>query len=218
MEDKIAEHVANFETFFDLVEIFEVNISCPNQKGAQAMSGDIALLVGTLKALQKKNDELAARTGKSKKPIILKIKPDYFDEDGGVDEKALARMIEATQGLVDGYTTTNTTTDRSSIVRAGYEDPGKGGLSGAPLLQKQLIITRMVRELLDDGGATDKIIISTGGFGTGKTITEIINTGREAILSGADAVAMYTGLMLHGRAVPTLVAAGMETERRERAA
>ena len=76
----------------------------------------------------------------------------------------------------------------------------------------------MVRELLDDGGATDKMIISTGGFGTGKTITEIINTGREAILSGADAVAMYTGLMLHGRAVPTLVAAGMEAELRERAA
>lgn len=97
MEDKIAEHVANFETFFDLVEIFEVNISCPNQKGAQAMSGDINLLVGTLRALQKKNDELAAKTRRPKKPIILKIKPDYFDEEGGVDEKALARIVEATQ-------------------------------------------------------------------------------------------------------------------------
>lgn len=97
MEDKIAEHIANFETFFDLVDIFEVNISCPNQKGAQAMSGDIDLLVGTLRALQKKNDELAAKSGKTKKSIILKIKPDYFDEEGGVDKKALAQIIEATQ-------------------------------------------------------------------------------------------------------------------------
>lgn len=126
MEDKIAEHVANFETFFDLVEIFEVNISCPNQKDARAMSADTELLVGTLKALQKRNDELAAKTRKPKKPIILKIKPDYFDENGGVDEKTLARMIEATQGLVDGYTTTNTTTDRSALARAGHKDPEKG--------------------------------------------------------------------------------------------
>ncbi len=215
MEDKIAEHVANFETFFDLVEIFEVNISCPNQKDARAMSADTKLLVGTLKALQKKNDELAARTGKPKKPIILKIKPDYFDEDGGVDKRALAQMVEATQGLVDGYTTTNTTTDRSSIVRAGHEDPGTGGLSGAPLLQRQLIITRTVRELLDNGGATDKIIISTGGIGTGRTIAQIMKTGRQAIRSGADATGMYTGFMLNGRAVLPLVIAGMEAERRE---
>jgi len=97
MTDKITEHVANFETFFDLVEIFEVNISCPNQKGAQTMSGDIDLLVGTLRALQKKNDELAAKTGKLRKSILLKIKPDYFDEEGGIDEKALARIVKATQ-------------------------------------------------------------------------------------------------------------------------
>ena len=74
----------------------------------------------------------------------------------------------------------------------------------------------MVRELLDNGGATDKIIISTGGIGTGKTLAEIMNTGREAIISGADVGAIYTGLMLHGRAVLPLVAAGMEAERRER--
>ena len=90
------------------------------------MSENNSLLEGTLKALQKKNNELATRTGIPKKPIILKIKPDYVDEGGDIDEKSLARMIEATQGLVDGYTTTNTTTDRSSIVAAGYEDPGKG--------------------------------------------------------------------------------------------
>lgn len=65
----------------------------------------------------------------------------------------------------------------------------------------------MVRELLDNGGATDKVIISTGGIGTGKTIAEIMDTGREAIIVGADAVGIYTGLMLGGRGVSSLVAA-----------
>lgn len=74
----------------------------------------------------------------------------------------------------------------------------------------------MVRELLDKGGATHLRINSTGGIGTGETITEIINTGREAIIAGADAVGIYTGLMLHGRGIPSLVATGMEAERRER--
>ncbi len=149
VEDKITEHVANFETFFDLVEIFEVNISCPNQKGAQAMSGDIDLLVGTLRALQKKNDELAARTEKPKKPIILKIKPDYFDENDTLDYEAASRMIEATQDLIDGYTTTNTTTDKNIITESGINYPGKGGVSGAPLLHRQLFVTKTVRRILD---------------------------------------------------------------------
>lgn len=74
----------------------------------------------------------------------------------------------------------------------------------------------MVRELLDNGGASDKVIISTGGIGTGKSITEIMETGEQAILSGADLVGVYTGLMLNGRAVPSLISAGMEKEREER--
>lgn len=44
-----------------------------------------------------------------------------------------------------------------------------------------------------------------------------MKTGEQAIRAGADAVGIYTGLMLHGRAVPSLVAAGMQAERRERA-
>lgn|GEM_PF-2875267 len=60
---------------------------------------------------------------------------------------------------------------------------------------------------------TDKVILSTGGIGTGKTACEIIETGEQAIISGADAVGIYTGLMLHGRAVPSLVAAGVEDSR-----
>lgn len=125
MEDKIAEHVANFEIFFDLVEIFEVNISCPNQKGGQALSGDIRLLVETLKALQETNDTLSAAAKKPKKPIILKIKPDYFTDNDTIDLESLGSMIEATQGLVDGYTTTNTTSNRSHLSDNHIADPKK---------------------------------------------------------------------------------------------
>ena len=43
-----------------------------------------------------------------------------------------------------------------------------------------------------------------------------METGEQAILSGADLVGVYTGLMLNGRAVPSLISAGMEKERKER--
>lgn len=68
----------------------------------------------------------------------------------------------------------------------------------------------MVRRLLDESGDTQKIIISTGGIGTGKSAHEIMETGEQASISGANAVGIYTGFMLHGRAVPSLVATGIE--------
>jgi dihydroorotate dehydrogenase len=212
-DDKVEEHVANFETFFDLVDIFEVNISCPNQKDAQAMGTNIPLLVNTLTALQRKNEQLA-RDGKKKKPIWLKIKPDYFQEGGAINTDALKLILQATHGLVDGYTLTNTTTDRSSLKQHGYEDPGKGWLSGAPLLAKQLVVTKTVRDLLDDMDG-DKVLISTGGIGTGHTASEIIETGRMAVEAGADLAGIYTGLMINGVAVPSLVSAGMQEESRK---
>lgn len=43
-----------------------------------------------------------------------------------------------------------------------------------------------------------------------------METGEQAILSGADLVGVYTGLMLNGRAVPSLISAGMEKKRKER--
>lgn len=87
-------------------------------------------------------------------------------------------------------------------------------MSGAPLLAKQLIVTKTVRDLLDEMGE-DKVLISTGGIGTGHTISEIIETGRMAVRAGADLAGIYTGLMINGVAVPSLVSAGMQEESRK---
>ena len=77
---------------------------------------------------------------------------------------------------------TNTTSQRSP------EDPREnGGLSGRPLTQRALAVTRLIRPLL----AKDQILISVGG---------VMNPGHYQARrqTGADLIQMYTGLVYLG--------------------
>jgi len=100
---------AEFETqaisLCDVVDGFEVNISCPNQIGAQDLAKKMDILRDSLRRVH------AVANGK---PIFLKISPD-------TDREALVQIIEASREYVTGYSSTNTTVDpdiRSRILHA----------------------------------------------------------------------------------------------------
>jgi dihydroorotate dehydrogenase len=93
------------ESLCDVVDGFEVNISCPNQIGARDLAEKIDILRDTLQGVYR------AANGK---PIFLKISPD-------TDIEALKKIIKASREYVTGYRSTNTTTDpeiRTKILAA----------------------------------------------------------------------------------------------------
>lgn len=181
------------QTLIDQVDAIELNISCPNQAGGKWMQEKIDLLIRALKFVK------AEAKGK---PIFLKISPD-------TDEATLKLIIDATKDLVTGYSSTNTTTDpiirRGILEREWYwdligtavdtldpkKDHGKitllsGGISGDALLPKQLSITKLIREL-----APNHAIIGIGGIGDEES-------AEKTIISGANALAIYSRLALDG--------------------
>ncbi len=62
-----------------------------------------------------------------------------------------------------------------------------GGISGTPLLPKQIAMTRLIRVL-----APDKVIIGIGGIGDEESAAS-------SIVVGANALAMYSRLALDGQ-------------------
>ena len=67
-----------------------------------------------------------------------------------------------------------------------------GGISGAPLLPKQLAMTQRIREL-----APDKYIIGIGGIMD-------IESASQTVDAGANSVALLTGLAQRGHGVIAL--------------
>lgn len=190
------EFESQTESLCDLVDGFEVNISCPNQAGAKDLAKKIDILRESLQRIYRAADG---------KPIFLKISPD-------TDDEALIHIIAASKEYVTGYSSTNTTVDpdiRANILRASgkahilWTTPDKdknhgdftllnGGISGSPLLPKQLTITQRIREL-----APDKYIIGIGGITDTESASQTIN-------AWADSVALYTGLAQKGSGVIAL--------------
>lgn len=195
-----AYRAAEFEiqtmSLVDVVDGFEVNISCPNQVGAKDLAQKIDILRDALRRIH------AVANGK---PIFLKISPD-------TDEDALAQIIEASREYVTGYSSTNTTVDldiRSRILHASGKwhllgtTPDKdtnhgdftllnGGISGAPLFPKQLAMTQRIREL-----APDKYVIGIGG------ITDE-ESASKTITAWANSVALLTAFAQKGHGVIAL--------------
>ncbi|HEX5864453.1 MAG TPA: quinone-dependent dihydroorotate dehydrogenase [Casimicrobiaceae bacterium] len=160
-----------------------VNISSPNTAGLRDLQAASALDV-LLAALKAEQAKLADRHGKYT-PLTIKIAPDLeADEIRRIGRALLAHGI-------DGVIATNTTVDHSAV--AGLVHGGEtGGVSGRPLKDKAMAVTRMLAAEL--GGAVP--IIGVGGIMSAED-------AQERIAAGATLVQIYTGLIYRG---PELVA------------
>jgi len=127
-------------------------------------------------------------------PIFLKIAPDLTDQDLA----DIAKVAE--DARLAGIIATNTTLDRTGLRSAHAHE--KGGLSGAPLMDKS---TRVLAKL---ARLTKLPLVGVGGVDSaGAAYTKI--------RAGASAAQLYTGLVYGGLSLATRIADGLAEQLRK---
>jgi dihydroorotate dehydrogenase len=167
------DYEQGFESLFDLVDYFVVNVSSPNTPNLRALQEK-----EPLKKLLSSLQELNKSKPKSK-PILLKIAPDLTDEQ-------LDDVIEiVTETNLAGIIATNTTLSREGL-RSEFKNEA-GGLSGKPLTQRS---TEVIAYLFKKSNG--KIpIIGVGGIHSAKDAIDKLK-------AGASLIQIYTGFIYEG--------------------
>ena len=171
-EDKAADYVAGLIRLRGLADYFAVNVSSPNTPGLRNLQGRAALddLLG----------RLAEARGGDAAPLFLKIAPDLAEAE-------VVMIVEAcaAHGL-DGLIVSNTTLDRPESLRSAHAGES-GGLSGAPLKDKALMVLTWAHR----ASAGRLALIGVGGIASGAD-------AYARIRAGASAVQLYSALIYEG--------------------
>ena len=181
-EEAAKDYETAFGLLYDFVDMFVVNISCPNVVGLTALQ-DISFLseiVDKLLALRMYYDEY--------RPILLKVSPDLSHQQ--LDEIIDYSLRSGIDGIVAG----NTTRSRdglTTISQEKIEKIGNGGMSGAPIYQKNLALVKYVHE--KSGGKLP--IVGVGGIMSPEQAQEMLE-------AGASLIEIYSGFIYEG---PSLV-------------
>ncbi|MBN4065804.1 quinone-dependent dihydroorotate dehydrogenase [Candidatus Amoebophilus asiaticus] len=177
MEEAVNDYSSCFETLYDHVDYFVVNVSSPNTRGLRDLQEkeELAELLGKLQDFNRQKAH--------PKPILLKIAPDLTNDQ--LDE--IIEVVFATR--LDGIIATNTTIDRSGLKTDANKlnRIGEGGLSGKPLRERS---TEIIRYLAERSQNKFKII-GVGGIHSPEDAIEKLN-------AGADLVQVYTGFIYEG--------------------
>jgi dihydroorotate dehydrogenase len=176
-EKAVDDYVACFNTLFEVVDYFVVNVSSPNTPGLRALQEKEPLkaLLNTLQTLNSKK--------RRKKPILLKIAPDLTDPQ--LDD--IIEIVKET--AIAGVIATNTTIHREGLQTPSAElhRVGMGGLSGKPLAQRS---TEVIRYLKQKSGNAFPVI-GVGGIHSAHDALEKLD-------AGADLIQLYTGFIYEG--------------------
>lgn len=176
-EDAAKDYESAFALLYDFVDMFVVNVSCPNVVGLTSLQ-DISFLseiVDKLLSLRMYYDEY--------RPILLKVSPDLSKEQ--LDDIVDYCLRSGIDGIVAGNTTRSR--DGLTIPQDKIEKIGNGGMSGAPIHKKNVELVRYVNEK-----AQGKLpIIGVGGIMSGEDAMDMIN-------AGASLVEIYSGFIFEG--------------------
>ncbi len=176
-EEAVNDYIICFETLFDYVDYFVVNVSSPNTPNLRALQ-EKKPLTDLLQTLQDRNNSKEKR-----KPILLKIAPDLTDEQ-------LLDIIEIVATTkIDGVIATNTTISREGISSEIKKE--MGGLSGKPLNNRATEVIRFLSEKSNKAFP----IIGVGGIHSAEDALEKLD-------AGASLVQLYTGFIYEG---PSLI-------------
>ncbi len=175
-KEAVNDYLICFETLFDVVDYFVVNVSSPNTPNLRALQEKEPLLQ-LLKTLQNKNQSYD-----QPKPILLKIAPDLSKDQ-------LREIVEIVlEAKIAGIIATNTTIDREGLQSADKAE--MGGLSGAPLTARSLEVIRFL--VKESQGAFP--IIGVGGIMSAQDALDKLD-------AGASLVQLYTGFIYEGPAL-----------------
>jgi dihydroorotate dehydrogenase len=188
-EEAVHDYLSCFETLFEHVDYFAVNVSSPNTPGLRALQEKEPLLQ-LLNTLQAANNKKAKR-----KPILLKIAPDLTDEQ-------LNDIIDIVrESKIDGVIATNTTIAREPLTTSKneVESIGAGGLSGKPLTKRSTEVIRYLKEKSNNAFP----VIGVGGIHTAQDAIEKLQ-------AGADLVQVYTGFIYEGPGIAKKICEGIK--------
>lgn len=177
-EEAANDYETAFGLLYDFVDMFVVNVSCPNVVGLTSLQ-DISFLAeitDRLLDLRMYYDEY--------RPILLKVSPD-------LPRQQLDEIIDyCLRSGIDGLVAGNTTRSRdglTSISKEKIEEIGNGGLSGAPLYKKNLELVRYVHQK-SEGRLP---IIGVGGIMSPEQAKEMLD-------AGASLIEVYSGFIYEG--------------------
>ena len=176
-ENAISDYEKNFNTLFDYVDYFVVNVSSPNTPNLRQLQ-DKKPLTDLLQHLQNLNSKKTKR-----KPILLKIAPDLTNRQ--LDD--IIDIVLKTK--IDGIVATNTTIERKNLsyTQEFIDKIGNGGLSGKPLKNRS---TEIIKYIVDK--SNNKIpVIGVGGIITPQDAIEKLK-------AGAKLIQVYTGFIYNG--------------------
>lgn len=180
-EDAAKDYESAFALLYDFVDMFVVNISCPNVTGLSDLQ-DVSYLsdiVDKLLDLRMYFDEY--------RPILIKVSPDISHQQ--LDEIIDYALMSGVDGIVAGNTTR--TRDGLTLPQEKIDEIGNGGMSGAPLFGKSLSLVRYINEK-----SKGKLpIIGVGGIMSGEQAQQMLD-------AGASLVEVYSGFIYEG---PSLV-------------
>lgn len=179
-EDIIADYKKAFSYMYDFVDMFTINVSCPNVKGLQNLQ-DVSYLSDILDPLLDLRICYDAY-----KPILVKVSPDIPMEE-------LNEILKyCMQSGIDGIVAGNTTRSRAGLKtsQAKIEKIGNGGLSGAPLYEKSLAMVKHIHEFTS--GRLP--VVGVGGIMSPKQAQEMLD-------AGASLIEIYTGFIYEGPSI-----------------
>ncbi|MBL7883195.1 MAG: quinone-dependent dihydroorotate dehydrogenase [Bacteroidia bacterium] len=176
-EEAVSDYEKCFESLFDYVDYFVVNVSSPNTPNLRALQDKEPLT----KLLMRIKELNAAK--KSPKPILLKIAPDLTNEQ----LNDIIDIVKETK--IDGVIATNTTISREQLhtPTQQLDNIGAGGLSGKPLSKRSLEVVSYLSEKSNKAFP----IIGVGGIHTANDAINMLN-------AGASLIQVYTGFIYEG--------------------
>jgi dihydroorotate dehydrogenase len=190
LEEAQGDYLHSFKLLAPLADYLVVNISSPNTPGLRALQ-DRAPLVSLLSALACEN----RTTPGGPVPLLLKVAPD-------LNPHQLEDIVSVVSEVgFAGIIATNTTITRPPGTET-YST--KGGLSGAPLLERSLEVVRFLTKT-----SQGRIpVIGCGG------ITCAADAGR-FMDEGACLVQVYSGLIFRGPELAREIAEGLAWRQRD---
>lgn len=170
-----------FSLLYDFVDFITLNVSCPNVEGLQDLQ-DVSYLSDLIDPLLELR--LCYDTYK---PLLVKVSPDLPREE--LDDVIHYCLLSGVDGIVCG----NTTKSRDGLKTSPgtLKKIGRGGLSGAPLYEKNLDMVKYIHE--KSKGRLP--IIGVGGIMSPQQAKEMLD-------AGASLIQIYTGFIYEG---PSLV-------------
>lgn len=171
------DYEKSFAMLYDFVDMFVINISCPNVEGLVNLQ-DVTFLSDIM------DNILDTRAGMEiSKPILLKLSPDLPHEQ--LDEIVRYCLTSGIDGIVAGNTTK--TRDGLTLPPEKVASYTRGGMSGAPLYQKSLAMVKYINKI-SEGRLP---IVGCGGIMSPQQAKEMLD-------AGASLIEVYTGFIYEG--------------------